>query len=122
VRDVAELRELGFPVWSTAVSEQGTVKATAGAVNVPITLGGQLIEPGDVIVADDDGVVRIAREQAASVLEAAAARTRKEEASRAAFAAGVLGLDRYGLRERLPALGIEYISYEKYVRTEPGAS
>jgi 4-hydroxy-4-methyl-2-oxoglutarate aldolase len=122
VRDMAELRELGFPAWSTAVSAQGTVKATAGAVNVPITLGGQLIEPGDVIVADDDGVVRIAREQAPSVLEAAAARTRKEEISRAAFADGALGLDRYGLRERLPALGIEYISYEKYARTEPGVS
>lgn len=118
VRDVAELRELGFPAWSTAVSAQGTVKATAGSINVPITLGGQSIHPGDVIVADDDGVVRVAREEAEIVLDAAAARAHKEALSREAFAAGELGLDRYGLRDRLPDLGIEYISYEKYAQVD----
>jgi 4-hydroxy-4-methyl-2-oxoglutarate aldolase len=118
VRDVAELRALGFPAWSTAVSAQGTVKATAGAVNVPIVLGGQLIRPGDVIVADDDGVARVAREQAEQILAAAGARERKEAESRAAFAAGELGLDRYRLRPRLAGLGIEYLSYEKYLESE----
>ena len=117
VRDVAELRDLGFPAWSTAVSAQGTVKATAGAVNVPITLGGQLIHPGDVIVADDDGVVRVAREEAVPVLAAAVARAEKEDLARTAFAAGELGLDRYGLRDRLPAMGIEYLSYQQYLET-----
>jgi 4-hydroxy-4-methyl-2-oxoglutarate aldolase len=118
VRDVAELRALGFPAWSTAVSAQGTVKATAGAVNVPIVLGGQLVRPGDVIVADDDGVARVAREQAEQILAAAGARERKEAESRAAFAAGELGLDRYGLRPRLAGLGIEYLSYDKYLESE----
>ncbi|HST83041.1 MAG TPA: 4-carboxy-4-hydroxy-2-oxoadipate aldolase/oxaloacetate decarboxylase [Kineosporiaceae bacterium] len=118
VRDVAELRDLGFPAWSTAVSAQGTVKATAGAINVPITLGGQVIRPGDVIVADDDGVVRVARREAEGVLAAAARRTHKEALSREAFAAGELGLDRYQLRDRLAALGIEYVSYQKYAQAE----
>ena len=111
VRDVAELREMGFPAWSRAVSAQGTVKATAGSVNVPIVLGGQLISPGDVIVADDDGVVVVPRETTREAVQAARARVEKEEASREAFAKGELGLDRYGLRERLPSFGIRYIDY-----------
>ncbi|WP_396445647.1 4-carboxy-4-hydroxy-2-oxoadipate aldolase/oxaloacetate decarboxylase [Actinomadura sp.] len=114
VRDVAELHAMGFPVWSAAVSAQGTVKATPGAVNVPVAIGGQLIRPGDVILADDDGVVRVERESAAAAVEAAQAREEKEAATRAAFQRGELGLDRYGLRERLPELGIEYVDHARY--------
>jgi 4-hydroxy-4-methyl-2-oxoglutarate aldolase len=111
VRDVAELRELGFPAWSTAVSAQGSVKATAGAVNVPVVLGGQAVHPGDVVVADDDGVMVVPRADVPRALTASRARVEQEAAARAAFAQGELGLDRYGLRDRLPALGIEYVSY-----------
>jgi len=114
VRDVAELREMGFPAWSTAVSAQGSVKATAGAINVPIVVEGQLIQPGDVIVADDDGVACVPRANVTQVVELSAARTAKEEAARAAFRAGELGLDRYGLRARLDEFGITYVSYEDY--------
>jgi 4-hydroxy-4-methyl-2-oxoglutarate aldolase len=115
VRDVAELREMGFPAWSRAVSAQGSVKATAGAVNVPVVLGGQTIHPGDVVVADDDGVMVVPRADVPRALTASQARIDKEAASRAAFADGELGLDRYGLREKLPEFGIEYVSYEKWV-------
>jgi 4-hydroxy-4-methyl-2-oxoglutarate aldolase len=115
VRDVAELREMGFPAWSRAVSAQGSVKATAGAVNVPIVLGGQTIHPGDVVVADDDGVMVVPRADVPRALTASQARIDKEAASRAAFQAGELGLDRYGLRDKLPEFGIEYVSYEKWV-------
>ena len=114
VRDVAELREMGFPAWSTAVSAQGSVKATAGAVNVPVVLGGQLIHPGDVIVADDDGVLCVPRSDVGRALTASQARIDKEAASRAAFEGGELGLDRYGLRARLPEFGIEYVPYETW--------
>lgn len=114
VRDVAELREMGFPAWSTAVSAQGTVKATAGAVNVPVVLGGQTIHPGDVLVADDDGVVCVPRDDASAVLAASRARAEKEERNRAAFRAGELGLDVYGMRERLAGFGIEYVTYEEF--------
>ncbi|MBW8486756.1 4-carboxy-4-hydroxy-2-oxoadipate aldolase/oxaloacetate decarboxylase [Actinomadura parmotrematis] len=112
VRDVAELHAMGFPVWSAAVSAQGTVKATAGAVNVPVVIGGQVIEPGDAIVADDDGALRVPRRDVARVLAASDARAAKEEATRAAFREGELGLDRYGLRDRLADFGIEYVPYE----------
>ena len=108
VRDVAALRAMGFPVWSAAVSAQGTVKATAGAVNVPIAIGGQSVHPGDVVVADDDGVVVVPREDAVAVAESARQRVAKEDETRAALAAGELGLDRYGLREVLAGLGVEY--------------
>jgi 4-hydroxy-4-methyl-2-oxoglutarate aldolase len=117
VRDVAELHAMGFPAWSTAVSAQGTVKATAGAVNVPVTLGGQVIRPGDVVVADDDGVVCVERETAAAVLTAGRVRLEKEEVNRRAFAAGELGLDVYGMRARLASFGIEYVSYEEHTRS-----
>ncbi|WP_432561706.1 4-carboxy-4-hydroxy-2-oxoadipate aldolase/oxaloacetate decarboxylase [Kineococcus sp. SYSU DK003] len=116
VRDVAELREMGFPAWSTAVSAQGTVKATAGAVNVPITLGGQTIHPGDVVVADDDGVVCVPRDDATAVLAASRARAEKEERNRTAFRAGELGLDVYGMRDRLAGFGIEYVTYEEFAK------
>lgn len=111
VRDTAELRAMGFPVWSAAVSAQGTVKATGGSVNVPVVLGGQSVRPGDVILADDDGVVCVPRERSAAAVEASDARAAKEEATRAAFREGQLGLDRYGLRETLERLGVRYEPY-----------
>ncbi|MGY1823158.1 4-carboxy-4-hydroxy-2-oxoadipate aldolase/oxaloacetate decarboxylase [Geodermatophilus sp. SYSU D00079] len=114
VRDVAELREMGFPAWSRAVSAQGSVKATAGAINVPVVLGGQTIHPGDVVLGDDDGVMVVPRADVARALTASQARLDKEAAARAAFQQGELGLDRYGLRARLPEFGIEYVSYEEY--------
>ena len=114
VRDVAELQEMGFPAWSRAVSAQGSVKATAGAVNVPVVLGGQRICAGDVVVADDDGVMVVPRADVPRALTASQARIDKEAASRAAFQQGELGLDRYGLRDKLPDFGIEYVPYEKY--------
>jgi 4-hydroxy-4-methyl-2-oxoglutarate aldolase len=116
VRDVAELREMGFPAWSRAVSAQGSVKATAGAVNVPVVLGGQLISPGDVVLGDDDGVMVVPRADVPRALTASQARLDKEAASRAAFAQGELGLDRYGLRDRLGEFGISYVDYEQYQR------
>jgi 4-hydroxy-4-methyl-2-oxoglutarate aldolase len=111
VRDVAELHSMGFPVWSAAISAQGTVKAPPGGVTVPIGTAGPLIHPGAAIVADDDGVVCIPRADVPHALNAAQERTAKEEATRAAFRTGELGLDRYGLRAKLPELGIEYVPY-----------
>ncbi|MFD5653970.1 4-carboxy-4-hydroxy-2-oxoadipate aldolase/oxaloacetate decarboxylase [Streptomyces sp. NPDC127039] len=118
IRDTQELREMGFAAWSRAVSAQGTVKATGGSVNVPIAVDGQVIRPGDVIVADDDGVVIVPRERARQVAEASEAREQKEAATRAAFLEGQLGLDRYGLREKLKELGVTYQSYEAYTAGE----
>jgi len=120
VRDVADLREMGFPVWSRAVSAQGTVKATAGAVNVPIVLGGQTVHPGDVVVADDDGVTVVPRGDVTRALTASAERAEKEAATRAAFLDGELGLDRYGLRARLPDLGIAYVDHQEYAKERDG--
>ncbi|HEX9030488.1 MAG TPA: 4-carboxy-4-hydroxy-2-oxoadipate aldolase/oxaloacetate decarboxylase [Streptosporangiaceae bacterium] len=114
VRDVAELHELGFPVFCGAVSAQGTVKATAGAVNVGISIAGQRVEPGDAVIADDDGVVVVPRTDVPRAVAAAADRVAKEEASRAAFRRGELGLDRYGLRQVLANLGVEYVDYASY--------
>lgn len=114
VRDTAELRAMAFPVWSRAVSAQGTVKATAGAVNVPIVVGRQTVRPGDVIIADDDGVLCVPRQDVARGLVAAQARVEKEDLSRTAFRSGELGLDRYGLRAKLPEMGIEYVSYNDW--------
>jgi len=113
VRDVAELREMGFPAWSAAVSAQGTVKETPGAVNVPVVIGGQIIHPGDAIVADDDGVVCVPRADVAAALDAARRRAAKEEASRKALADGTLGLDLYGLRAKLADRGVSYVEYRQ---------
>jgi 4-hydroxy-4-methyl-2-oxoglutarate aldolase len=109
VRDVAELRAMGFPVWSAAVSAQGTVKETAGAVNVPVSIGGQIVRPGDAIIADDDGVVCVPRRDVRQALAAAQARVAKEEQARQALADGQLGLDLYGLRDKLAARGVRYV-------------
>jgi 4-hydroxy-4-methyl-2-oxoglutarate aldolase len=114
VRDVADLHAMGFPVFCAAVSAQGTVKATPGAVNVPVGIGGQLIAPGDAILADDDGVVVVPRPAVARTLSAARARAEKESESREAFSRGELGLDRYGLRAALSGLGVEYVDYDSY--------
>ena len=112
VRDTAELRAMGFPVWSRHVSAQGTVKATAGAVNVPIAVGRQTVYPGAVILADDDGVLPFPAADLPRAIEASAAREAKEQATREALAAGQLGLDRYHLRPLLADLGVEYVTYQ----------
>jgi 4-hydroxy-4-methyl-2-oxoglutarate aldolase len=108
VRDVAELTAMSFPVWAKAVSAQGTVKSTPGSVNVPIVCAGAAIKAGDVIVADVDGVVVVPRDAAATVAELAAARTAKETQVRERLRRGELGLDIYGLRAKLAALGVTY--------------
>lgn len=109
VRDVADLTAMDFPVWSRAVHAQGTAKAVAGSVNVPVVIAGQSVTPGDVIVADDDGVVCIPLAEVPNVVVAAQDRAHNEEAKRRVFSAGTLGVDVYDLRTRLRDLGVQYI-------------
>lgn len=109
VRDTSELREMGFPVWSQHVSCQGTVKSTPGSVNVPVVLGGVTVHPGDVVCADDDGVVIVAAAEAGWAVDQTRARLAKEAATRERLAAGELGVDIYGLRAKLAELGVEYV-------------
>jgi 4-hydroxy-4-methyl-2-oxoglutarate aldolase len=111
-RDTAELRDMGFPVWAKAVHAKGTVKATVGSVNTPIICAGALVHPGDVVLADDDGVVIVPKARAAGVAAAAAAREAKEAVTRRRLAAGELGLDIYGMRESLAKAGLRYVDDE----------
>jgi len=109
VRDTAELRRMGFPVWSRAVHARGTVKATLGSVNVPIVIGGQYVKPGDAIVADDDGIVVVPFATVDATIAASRKRVLNEEAKRARLAEGELGLDIYDMRQRLAEAGLRYI-------------
>jgi 4-hydroxy-4-methyl-2-oxoglutarate aldolase len=109
VRDVSDLRRMGLPVWARVVHAAGTVKATPGSVNLPVTCGGVAVGPGDVVVADDDGVAIVGREQVDAVLAAVRARLAREDETRARLASGELGVDLYGFRQKLEDMGVRWI-------------
>ena len=109
-RDVAEMTKMGFPVWSKAVSAKGTVKATLGSINVPVVCGGTIVNPGDAILADDDGVVTVPRSELETVIQAAQQREEREAKVRARLASGELGLDIYNMRPKLEQLGLVYLN------------
>jgi 4-hydroxy-4-methyl-2-oxoglutarate aldolase len=109
VRDIATLRQIGFPIWSRSIHAQGTVKASPGSVNIPIVVAGQYIQPGDLIIADDDGVMVVPISVSRFVADAAAKRVAAEESKRSSLAQGTLGIDLYGLRPLLADLGVEYV-------------
>lgn len=114
VRDTGELRAMGFPVWTAHISSEGTVKDTAGSVNVPVVLGSVVVHPGDVVVADDDGVTIVPRLRAAATLEAAQARAAKEAANRIRYAAGEISMDLNALRPVLDGLGVRYVTQAEH--------
>ena len=113
VRDVADLTSMNFPVWSKAISAQGTVKASPGSVNINVVCAGAIVHPGDVIIGDQDGVVIVRREAAAEVARLGSERVAKEQKSRERLRAGELGVDFYGLRAKLAELGVQYVDEEK---------
>jgi len=118
VRDTGELRSMGFPVWTRFVAAQGTVKDTPGSVNVPVVLGDAVVRPGDIVVADDDGVTIVPRELAAETLEATKARAEKEAGTRRRYQAGEVSMDVNGLRPVLAQLGVEYVAWSAGVDAE----